>query len=185
LKGYRFRHDDRERKKWQNPEAILADIDLRPDMSFADIGCGEGFFALPAARIVGKKGKVHGLDVDDESIDILKKEAAKQGLTNLVLKAGRAEDMVFCESCADIVFFGIDLHDFEDPDKVLRNARRMLKPSGKLVDLDWKKEPTERGPPLKIRFSEEEAARRIIKAGFKIKIRRDSGPYHYLIIAMP
>ena len=50
--------DDHERRKWQNPEAILSSIGLRPGFTLIDIGCGSGFFALPAAKIVGKKGKV-------------------------------------------------------------------------------------------------------------------------------
>lgn len=185
MKHRRFRHDDGGRRKWQNPEVILADIGLKAGLTFVDVGCGEGFFALPAARIVNKTGKVYGVDMDVEAIDILKETAGKEGLTNLSLRAGRAEDTVFCESCADIVFFGIDLHDFEDPDKVLKNAERMLKPSGKLFNLDWKKEPTEHGPPLEMRFSEEEAVRRIELAGFKIESVKEAGPYHYLIIAKP
>ena len=49
---------------------------------------------------------------------------------------GRAEDTIFCEACADIVFFGMVLHDFSDPVKVLLNTGRMLKATGRLVDLD-------------------------------------------------
>jgi len=88
---------------------------------------------------------------------------------------GRAEDTVFCEACADIVFFGMVLHDFSDPAKVLRNAGRMLKADGRLVDLDWKKEPMELGPPTGIRFSEEEAIRRIEAARFRTEAVKDSG----------
>lgn len=173
------------RRQWQNPEAILAEIGLRNDMAFVDVGCGRGFFAIPAARIVGEEGTVYGVDVDATAISFLKKEASKQGLTNMILKTGKAEDTIFCESCADIVFFGIDLHDFDDPDKVLWNAKKMLKPSGKLVDLDWKKEPMDLGPPLQIRFSEDEAARRIENAGFKIEAKGSFGRYNYLIVARP
>jgi len=49
------------------------------------------------------------------------------------------------------------LHDFSDPLKVLLNARKMIKPSGRLINLDWKKEPLKFGPPLQIKFSEEKA----------------------------
>jgi len=45
-----------------------------------DIGCGDGFFVLPAARLVGEEGKVYGLDIDREVIDRLKEEAAREGL---------------------------------------------------------------------------------------------------------
>ena len=177
--------NDPERRKWQDPEAILADIGLRPGFTFIDIGCGGGFFALPAARIVGSKGKVYGLDADAQSITGLKQIAAGEGLKNLYLTTGKAEELAICEQCADIVFFGIVLHDFQDPARVLNNARRMVKPTGRLVNLDWKKEPMQLGPPLKIRFSEETALRLIKAAGFTVEAVIDSGPYHYLVIAKP
>nr|MDO8097522.1 methyltransferase domain-containing protein [Candidatus Njordarchaeota archaeon] len=185
MHAHAFYHDEKERRKWQNPEAILADIGLKPGFTFIDVGCGEGFFTLPAARIVGKKGKVYGVDVYKEAIDHLEEKAAREGLTNLNLTVGAAESTILCERCADIVFFGIDLHDFRDLGKVLFNASMMLKPTGHLVDLDWKKEPMEIGPPLHIRFSEEEARGHIQKAGFDIESVKDMGPYHYLIVAVP
>ncbi|MBI2854845.1 MAG: methyltransferase domain-containing protein [Chloroflexi bacterium] len=181
--GPRRHADDPERRKWQNPEALLADIGLKPGMVIADIGCGGGFFALPAARILGEKGQVYGVDIDAGSVSELESLAAKEGLTNIKLTVGKAEQAVLCNSCADVVFFGIDLHDFEDPNQVLRNARKMLRPGGELVDLDWKKEPMPLGPPLQKRFSENDAARLISAAGFKVVNTKDVGPYHYLITA--
>ena len=182
---HKFFHDDEERRRWQNPEAILVDIGLRSGFTFMDIGCGDGFFALPAARLVSEKGKVYGLDVDDEAIGRLKEKAVKEGLRNLNLKVGEAEDTILCEACADIVFFGIVLHDFKDPVRVLMNAKRMLKPAGRLINLDWKKEPMELGPPLRIRFSEEEAGRLIKEASFRIEAIKEAGPYHCIIVAKP
>lgn len=176
---------DDERRKWQNPEAILADIGLRLGSTFIDIGCGGGFFALPAARMVGERGKVYGLDTDARSIASLKELAAGEGLKNLNLTIGKAEELVICEQCADIVFFGIVLHDFQDPAKVLANARRMVKPTGKLINLDWKKEPMDLGPPLEKKFSEEVAVQLIEAAGFTVETIKNSGTYHYLVIAKP
>ncbi|MGD0495968.1 MAG: class I SAM-dependent methyltransferase [Candidatus Bathyarchaeia archaeon] len=179
----RFYGDEAERRKWQNPEAILTAIDLKPGFTFIDVGCGEGFFAVPAAKIVGRKGRVYALDLDQDAITELKKKTARGGLKNLDAVVGGAENTVFCEGCADIVFFGIVLHDFNVPAKVLANAKIMLKPAGRLVDLDWKKEPTGFGPPLQIRFSEEQASNLIREAGFKVKQAEQAGPFHYIIIA--
>ena len=114
-------------------------IGLGLGSTFVDVGCRDGFFSIPAARLVGPKGRVYCVDTSGEAIDILKKEATKASLENLTLRVGRAEETVFCKACADFVFFGIVLHDFPDTDKVLTNARTMLKSSGCLVDLDWKK----------------------------------------------
>ncbi len=177
--------DDPARREWQNPEAILEGIGLKAGQAFADIGCGAGFFALPAARIVGETGKVYGVDGKPEAIAALKEQGEKEGLHNLSLNAGKAEDYLPCEGCMDFVFFGIALHDFHDASKVLANAKRMLKPGGKLIDLDWKKEGIPIGPPSHIKFDEAQASKLMEDAGFTIVSIANSGEYHYLITAKP
>jgi ubiquinone/menaquinone biosynthesis C-methylase UbiE len=177
--------DETERRKWQNPEATLSEIGLKSGQTFVDIGCGDGFFAIPAARLVEESGKVYGLDSDLEAVRCLEEKAAKESLTNLVLKTGKAEELILCEGCADFVFFGNVLHDFNNPTKVLMNAKIMLKPAGFLVDVDWKKEPMDFGPPITIRFSKQNAMSLIRKAGFKLDAVKKSGAYHYMITAYP
>lgn len=163
----------------------MANIGLKAGLTFMDIGCGGGFFALPAARLVGESGKVYGIDTSAESISELRELASREGLNNLELTVGKAEDVVLCESCADIVFFGIVLHDFENPAKVLQNAKKMLNPAGRLINLDWKKISMQLGPPLQIRFSEEKSAQLIEASGFEVLSIKKIGPYHYIIVAKP
>jgi ubiquinone/menaquinone biosynthesis C-methylase UbiE len=184
-RGIRRPVHDYERTRWESAEAVLSGIGLKPGFTFVDIGCGRGFYALPAARIVGKEGRVYGLDIDAESIAAVKEEAAAAGLENLYLTVGRAEETILCRRCADIIFIATALHDFQDPSRVLKNARTMIKPTGRLVDLDWKKEPADFGPPLRIRLSTEQAVDLIEAAGFTVETTGDSGPHHYLVIAKP
>jgi len=180
-----YRHTDEERRKWQDPERILSVSGLKPGMTFADIGCGRGYFTIPAARIVGEKGKVLASDVDPESIGILVQKAKTEGLNNIETKTGKAEEIILCKACADMVFFGQCLHDFEDAQKALLNARKTIKQEGTLINVDWKKHEMDKGPPVDIRFDEEYASGLIRKAGFEIKEIMESGPYHYLIKATP
>ncbi len=175
--------NEQERRKWQNPENVLAEMGLRSGMTFIDIGCGQGFFTIPAANIVGDKGIIYALDISQTNIDRLREKGNNARLTNIILKTGKAEDLLLCEACADIIFFGIVLHDFDDPIKVLMNAHSMLKPTGRLVNLDWKKEPMEFGPPVYIRFAEEKARQLIESSGFKVHSIKNSGLYHYVITA--
>ena len=175
--------DEQERRKWQNPENVLAEIGLKSGMTFADIGCGQGFFTIPAAKIVGESGKVDASDISETNIQKLREKVDAAGLTNVIMEIGKAEDLILCDACADIVFFGIVLHDFENPSKVLTNAHSMLKKTGKFVDLDWKQEPMEFGPPLHIRFGEEKAKRLLETSGFTILLTKKSGLYHYFIVA--
>jgi ubiquinone/menaquinone biosynthesis C-methylase UbiE len=179
----RYRYDDEARKKWQDPHQILESLGLRKGMVFVDVGCGEGFFAIPAARMVGSDGRVYGIDINTEAIEHLRKSAEAEELDNIEVRAGEAEKTVLFEAEADMVFFGVDLHDFADARQVLGNARRMIKPGGRLVDLDWKKEEMELGPPVGIRFDEAHASSLIREAGFSIMLVSSIGPYHYVVMA--
>jgi len=172
-------------RKWHHPEISLESLGLRSGMTFMDVGCGYGFFTIPAASIVGETGKVYAVDIDASSIDQLKRDAAEKGLKNIHAKVAAAEETVFCRECVDIVFYNTVLHDFRDPAKVLRNAKTMIKPRGKLVNMDWKKKPTAFGPPLQIRFSEEHAANLIKQAGFTVESVKDLESDFYIVTAKP
>ncbi|MDD1671815.1 MAG: class I SAM-dependent methyltransferase [Methanomicrobiales archaeon] len=90
---------------------------------------------------MGKARKVIGIDADEEAIGRLRREAERLDLPHLTVWVGKAEDTVPLTNGADLVFFGICFHDFEDPSCVLQNARSMLKYTGILIDLDWKDDP--------------------------------------------
>ncbi len=175
--------DDPERRKYQNPESIMTRVGLQPGMTFIDAGCGGGFFALPAARIIGKQGKFYGFDENAEAIADLKRLAAGECLDNMELMTGNAEEITLCEKCADIVFFGLVVVHLTKPIKALDNAMKMLKPDGSLSVFDWKKKPTRQGPPLEQRLSEGQTVDLIKEAGFGGVTVNDCGPYHYIITA--
>lgn len=178
-----FALDEATRRSWYNPEDILQD--LRSGLVFADIGCGDGFFTILAAKKVGEHGKVYALDSNASAIWKLNIKAEVEGLKNITAKIGAGEETVFCDKCADIVFYSMVLHDFADPVKVLKNARQMMKADGRLIDLDWKKQEMPFGPPAKIRFSEEQASNLIRNAGFQIENIKITGKYHYVVTGKP
>ncbi len=178
-----FSLDEATRRSWYNPEAILKD--LRSGMFFVDVGCGDGFFSILAAKKVGVNGNVYAVDVDASAIEKLEQKASAEGLKNITAKVGKAENTVFCLKCADFIFYSMDLHDFSDPAKVLQNAKRMVKPDGHLIDLDWKKMDMPFGPPVSIRFSEDYATGLLRSAGFVVTDTGDAGPFHYVLTAKP
>lgn len=178
-----FSLDEATRRSWYNPEQILKDIGLAVGMVFVDVGCGEGFFSLLASKIVGDSGIVYAVDQDADAIERLKTEAKRRNLTNIRVKAAAAEETVFCTACAEVVFYSMVLHDFRDVVRVLQNAKKMIKPTGTLVDLDWKKQQMQFGPPFKIRFSEQDAQGLLKITGFKVTKVQDAGPHHYVVEA--
>jgi ubiquinone/menaquinone biosynthesis C-methylase UbiE len=178
-----FSLDEATRRSWYNPEDILRA--LSRGMVLADIGCGEGFFSLLAAKIVGETGRIYAVDIDALAIENLRLNAEYEGLKNIIAKVGAAEETVFCSKCVDFIFCSMVLHDFVDPAKVLQNARRMVKSNGRIVDLDWKKVEMPFGPPTRIRFTEEMTSKLLQDAGFEVSSVKDAGKYHYVVTAKP
>jgi ubiquinone/menaquinone biosynthesis C-methylase UbiE len=175
-----------ERRLWQDAPAILSQIGLQPGDTLADIGSGDGYFSISAAKMVGKTGKIYALDVSAEAIAELKTAASVAGLNNIQTAVGEAENALLSQGCADVVLMANVLHDFNDPVAALKYARLMLKPSGRLADLDWKKEKEQlHGPPFAKRFDQEKAAALLNQAGFRVMSSAPVGPFHYLIIAEP
>lgn len=185
--GGSLKHYNHEgRSRWQNAPAILAQIGLKSGDTMADIGAGDGYFSIPAAKIVGNSGSILALDAYPEAISDLNTAASVAGLNNIKTTLGEAEKTILCTDCADLVLMANVLHDFNEPVAALKNARLMLKSGGRLVDLDWKKESDQPfGPPFAIRFNQEKAAALLEKAGFKVISSELVGPYHYLLIAKP
>ncbi len=68
--------NEAERRTWQNPEAILAQAGVKAGDVVIDLACGFGFFAIPAAKMVGSGGVICGVDVDKEALDELSEKAA-------------------------------------------------------------------------------------------------------------
>jgi ubiquinone/menaquinone biosynthesis C-methylase UbiE len=64
--------DEAQRRQWQNPERILAEIGVQTGDIFVDLACGSGFFAMPAAKIIGSEGVVCGVDIDSEVLEELR-----------------------------------------------------------------------------------------------------------------
>jgi len=173
-----------ERRLWQDADAILSQIGLLPGSTLVDIGSGDGYFSIPAARIVGDTGRVYSLDRSPENLSGLEEAIRENGLSNIHTTVGDAETILPCEGCADFVLMANVLHDFENPVAALKNARKMLKPGGRLADLDWKKEERQmHGPPLFKRFDQQKAAGLMEEVGFNVMSSTLVGPFHYLIIA--
>lgn len=179
---HKFSYSEAERRKTQNTEEILKSLGLKPGMNFVDIGCNDGYFCVPAAKIVGTKGQVIAIDTDESAISRLEQKLEFENITNTITIIGRGEDVVAYKNKADIIFFGSVLHDFDDPVKVLKNAKAMLKENGLIFDYDWKKDQqSENGPPLDIRLSIEEVTEMANKSGLSVNSSVDFSQNFYLI----
>lgn len=166
--SHKFSYDESERRSWQNPKEILADSGLKRNQVLADIGCNVGFFSIPAARIVGAKGHIYGLDINSEAIESLRSKIQKEKITVIETFVGPAENMSLPNNSLDIAFMAMVLHDFSDPLEVLKRLKTSLKPTGIIYNYDWKKQQSPKGPPYEIRLSIEDVMDLAKKVNLKV-----------------
>lgn len=148
-------------------------------MVFADIGCGPGFFVFPASEVVGKDGKVYAIDTQQEMLDELKKRNPSK---NVVILRSEETQLPVDSSTVDMILMAFVLHGVHHPVDFLREAKRILKPSGRLIVIDWEKKVEEKGPPFEERLPKEKAKEVFQQAGFEEIDTTSLNPSHYEII---
>lgn len=148
----------------------------------ADLGCGTGFFVLPAAKIIGKRGVVYAVDKVPEILEILKKKVEESGLTNIKIIRADVTASGITDHAVDTVLMANVFHDV-DKDHMAKELRRILKPAGRIVVLEWKKIHTERGPPMEIRLTPEELKTILEERGWRVTSSFELSPSHYAVIA--
>ncbi len=157
--------NDPKRLHYLNPDLIWETLRPGDPRVLVDIGAGTGFFAvLFAKKMTG--GKVYACDISDVMISWMKENLPPE-LGERVSPVKMEESSVpLPEGIADVVYMINLHHELEEPEKVISEARRLLKNGGKLMIIDWKKEETPEGPPLSIRVSDDEIALQMTRGGF-------------------
>ena len=174
-----------EREATLQPEKLLTALGLKPGHTIADIGCGPGFFALPAARIVGEYGRVLAGDIQGEMLTAVRSRATEAGLENVrVVKTGEVEIPIVPESC-DFVLLAFVLNEIEQRATFLHRAARLLKPSGRLAVLEWQIRDEVSGPPLSERIPPEELEEDARTAGLRMSEQGDLGDGQYYCVFVP
>jgi Methylase involved in ubiquinone/menaquinone biosynthesis len=160
--------DNQERRRLLPPERILNKFGLLEGDIVADIGCGIGYFTLPASIIVGSDGKIFAMDISDEMLLETREKAYKVGATNIETIRISEHSFLLPDNSVDVGIIFFVLHEAEDPGRFLTELHRIIRPGGKVALIDWEKQEMPQGPPIIHRISEDEAASLLQKIGFTI-----------------
>ncbi|HSM76647.1 MAG TPA: methyltransferase domain-containing protein [Bryobacteraceae bacterium] len=129
-----------ERESEEQPEKALDALDLQSGMVVADIGAGTGYMTLKMARRVGPLGKVYAEDVQPAMLDRLRVNARKAGLGNIETVAGSEANPHLPANSLDLILMVDVYHEFSQPQAMLEAMRTSLKPDGRMVLLEYRKE---------------------------------------------
>jgi ubiquinone/menaquinone biosynthesis C-methylase UbiE len=172
-------HKGKSSESVLNKEAILKALKILPGQTIIDAGCGNGYMAKEFSKLTKGSGKVYALDVDGESIEILKKETEKTNIEPI--EADITKTVPIRDCSADLIYLSNVFHGFSEEQikNFQKEVKRLLKPNARLAIVEIKKEDTSFGPPLSIRFSPEELRQKINLAA---KALVEAGQYSYMQI---
>ncbi len=170
-----------ERRAVLPPFKILKRLGLKEQMVMADIGSGTGYFTLPAAEIVGRKGSVYARDISREMIDTLQMKIKEQGLINIYPQVSSENTFNLPELSIDFVLLSHVLHESYDKALFIAELDQVLKNNGKVAIIEWRKKPMKQGPPLSKRLTPAETQALLKKQSFKAAVKFTMGLKFYAL----
>jgi ubiquinone/menaquinone biosynthesis C-methylase UbiE len=115
-------------------------LGLQPGMVVADVGAGSGYYTVRMARKVGSAGKVYATDIQPGMVELLKRRLTQEGLDNVVPVLGAADDPRLPAGTIDVALMVDVYHELATPQVFVRRLREALKPDGRLVLIEFRKE---------------------------------------------
>lgn len=171
---------DPERRAWNDPALILGHLELPTKQTFADLGCGPGFFTLEAARQMGSEATVWGVDVAEEMVERLGQRAVQADLPSVKPTLAEEEDEFPLHSATvEAALLANVYHEVDPASNFLFELKRILAPGALVLVVEWRPEPTPSGPPQSERLQMADVQEEFELAGFTSLGERPVGPYHW------
>lgn len=163
------RFEGEGREIFKKREEIVKACQLKPGMDVADVGAGTGLFTRLFAPKVGPKGKVYAVDIAKKFIDHVATTCKEQGINNVKGIVCTPESTKLDPDSVDLVFLCDTYHHFEFPQKTLASIHRALRPGGRLILIDFKKEKGKSADWVMkhVRATEQEVIQEAADAGFE------------------
>ncbi|MEW5323614.1 class I SAM-dependent methyltransferase [Geobacillus thermoleovorans] len=160
MAGHRFHYEhaerllDPKRKEWIDPQQAISVLSVQPDDAVADLGAGNGYFTIPLAQATN--GKVYAVDVQPEMIQLLKKRAQQFAITNIEYQVADVASTALPSHSMDKGIMAFVFHEVERKEAAIDEIRRVMKPNGQFLLIEWEAIESEMGPPLHERIPSDE-----------------------------
>ncbi|MBL0385633.1 class I SAM-dependent methyltransferase [Tumebacillus sp. ITR2] len=169
-----------DRLKMLPPEQIVDALQISQDDNVADLGCGPGVFTLPIAKRTQRT--VYAIDVERQMLELLQQRTEEAGVSNVQTVLSDAEKIDLPDQSVDKVLIAFVLHEVGDLNQAVQEVKRILRPNGNVLILEWEKKETEMGPPVHHRLDSNELQQVLVANGLQteVKLLNDN---HYMVVA--
>jgi arsenite methyltransferase len=181
-KAYIAMLEDPKRDAYQQPHQVIQALELKPGETVADLGAGSGYFTFRLAQHVGETGRVYAVDVNPEMIVHLNRRARELKARNVVAMLAAPDDPLLPDASVDRFFVCDTWHHIDNHPHYLGLLKRMLKPGGQIVMIDFKKEKTPVGPPFEMRIARDDLVKEMEANGFRLLKEHTFLPYQYFVV---
>jgi ubiquinone/menaquinone biosynthesis C-methylase UbiE len=184
-KAYIGALEDPKRDAYQKPHEVVHALGLKPGEIIADIGAGSGYFTFHLARHVGEKGKVYAVDVSPDMILHVNRRIRELKVNNVVSVLADSDDPLLPDQSVNRFFICDVWHHVDNQTKYLSLMKKMLKPGGGVVMIDFHKKELPVGPPMKIKIAREDLIKQMESNGFRLTKEHTFLPYQYFLVFVP
>ena len=170
------------RLEWLPPALIWKLVGSTSGSTFVDIGAGTGYITREIADIAGPSVQIHALDIEPLMIEEMRETLPVNGPVKPQLMA--RDQLPFADNSMDGVWMITLFHELEPAEPLLKEIRRVLRPGGCLLIIDWEKneEACEHGPPFQHRVAEDTTKQQVTTIGFENVEIVPGFHFHYGII---
>jgi len=181
--GQKNKLDNPERRKLLPPKETLQKLLLSSGDIVADIGCGIGYFTLPAAELAGPQGTVFAIDIAETMLAEIKTRAIASGLTNITTVKAKENSFPLPDQAATFGLVCFVLHEADNLEQFVDEITRIIAAGGRLAVLEWEKKITPNGPPVEHRLAKEVVVQMLAAKGFSSIQTIELNEQHYALIA--
>lgn len=175
--------DNEGRRKLLPTEQTLINLGLHEGDIMADIGCGIGYFSIPASKIVGDSGKIFAMDILQEMLQDVEIKVKENNISNIETVLTEENDLKLEDGKITIAFISNVLHEANEKESFLNDIRSILSPKGRIAIVEWQKINSEFGPPIEHRLDKIDLIKILDTVGFSNISTIDIGENFYGLIA--
>ena len=184
-KAYIAMLENPQRDAEQKPDEVIAALDLKAGETLADIGAGSGYFAFRFARKVGDSGRVYAVDINPDMILYMNRHIRDRKIKNVATVLSAPDDPLLPDGSINRFFVCNTWHHVENRPSYIALMKRMLKPGGQVIVVDYLKKELPVGPPPSMKMAREDVISEMEANGFKLAKEHTFLPYQYFLIFTP